>query len=130
MDGTKRGLRVVLMIGNNVVRQGQRGFGMVLGMMLLVIGVGGQGCGENPPATEEPIATSTSAAWTPAALRFQDVTETAGIHFQHEAGAGTGHKWYPETMGAGAGFVDYDGDGFDDVLLVNGRQWPTGAACS
>jgi tetratricopeptide (TPR) repeat protein len=27
-------------------------------------------------------------------------------------------------MGAGGGFFDYDGDGWLDILLVNGRQWP------
>ena len=27
-------------------------------------------------------------------------------------------------MGAGGGFFDYDGDGWLDMLLVNGRQWP------
>jgi tetratricopeptide (TPR) repeat protein len=50
------------------------------------------------------------------------VTAAAGINFTHEAGA-TGSKWYPETIGAGAGFFDYDGDGWQDVLLVNGTSW-------
>ena len=59
----------------------------------------------------------------PAALQFTDVTAAAGVVFRHEAGA-TGKKWYPETMGAGGGFFDYDGDGWLDMLLVNGRQWP------
>ncbi len=98
-----------------------------MGIVLLVMGFGVQGCGENPPASpasNKPATTSTPAVWEPAALRFRDVTGAAGLDFQHETGAGTGHKWYPETIGAGAGFVDYDGDGFVDVLLVNGRQWP------
>src|SRR6266851_2212654 len=59
----------------------------------------------------------------PAALQFTDVTAAAGVIFRHEAGA-TGKKWYPETIGAGGGFFDYDGDGWLDILLVNGRQWP------
>jgi tetratricopeptide (TPR) repeat protein len=50
------------------------------------------------------------------------VTAAAGIHFTHAAGA-TGNKWYPETIGAGAGFLDYDGDGWQDVLLINGTSW-------
>jgi tetratricopeptide (TPR) repeat protein len=45
------------------------------------------------------------------------------VVFRHEAGA-TGKKWYPETIGAGGGFFDYDGDGWLDILLVNGRRWP------
>src|SRR5262245_23191085 len=59
----------------------------------------------------------------PVALQFTDVTAAAGVIFRHEAGA-TGKKWYPETIGAGGGFFDYDGDGWLDILLVNGRQWP------
>jgi tetratricopeptide (TPR) repeat protein len=51
------------------------------------------------------------------------VTTTAGLVFQHEAGA-RGKKWYPETMGTGGGFFDADGDGWLDILLVNGRPWP------
>jgi tetratricopeptide (TPR) repeat protein len=58
-----------------------------------------------------------------AEIHFTDVTRAAGLVFQHEAGA-TGKKWYPETMGAGGGFFDYDGDGLLDILLVNGRHWP------
>jgi tetratricopeptide (TPR) repeat protein len=56
-------------------------------------------------------------------IHFTEVTAAAGIVFRHEAGA-TGKKWYPETMGAGGGFFDYDGDGLLDILLVNGRRWP------
>jgi hypothetical protein len=56
-------------------------------------------------------------------LRFSDVTQQAGIHFIHDAGA-RGDKWYPETIGAGGGFFDYDGDGRPDILLINGRHWP------
>jgi len=59
----------------------------------------------------------------PVTLQFTDVTAAAGVVFRHEAGA-TGKKWYPETMGAGGGFLDYDADGWLDILLVNGRQWP------
>jgi hypothetical protein len=56
-------------------------------------------------------------------FHFTDVTQAAGIEFIHEAGA-AGQKWYPETIGAGGGFFDYDGDGRLDILLINGRHWP------
>src|SRR5215510_9258032 len=59
----------------------------------------------------------------PTVLQCTDVTAAAGVVFRHEAGA-TGNKWYPETMGAGGGFFDCDGDGWLDILLGNGRQWP------
>jgi len=57
------------------------------------------------------------------ALPFTDVTRTAGIDFVHENGA-AGEKLLPETMGGGCGFVDVDGDGHPDIVLVNGRRWP------
>src|ERR1700733_4350089 len=33
-------------------------------------------------------------------------------------------KWLPETMGPGCAFIDYDNDGYPDILLVNGEDWP------
>lgn len=54
--------------------------------------------------------------------RFSDVTSAAGIRFVHNAGR-TGKKWLPETMGAGCAFLDMDGDGWLDVLLINGKDW-------
>ncbi len=56
-----------------------------------------------------------------------DVTEEAGIHFVHINGA-RGDKWMPETVGSGGGFLDYDGDGWLDIFLVNGRAWSGRAA--
>ena len=54
---------------------------------------------------------------------FTDVTKTAGLHFVHENGA-FGKKYLPETMGSGGAFLDADGDGWQDILLVNGTSWP------
>lgn len=56
-------------------------------------------------------------------LPFTDVTTKAGIHFTHVNGA-FGQKLLPETMGPGCAFLDYDGDGKQDLLLLNGRAWP------
>ncbi|HXE91050.1 MAG TPA: CRTAC1 family protein [Terriglobales bacterium] len=56
-------------------------------------------------------------------IRFRDVTQAAGIRFTHNNGA-FGKKYLPETMGSGAAFLDYDGDGWQDILLVNGKDWP------
>jgi hypothetical protein len=66
-------------------------------------------------------ADPTSAA--PAAVHFEDVTRAAGIHFAHNNGA-FGKKWLPETMGPGVAFIDYDNDGWQDVLIVNGSDFP------
>lgn len=52
-----------------------------------------------------------------------DVTSPAGIHFRHNSGA-YGGKLLPETLGSGCAFLDYDGDGWQDILLINGMAWP------
>jgi hypothetical protein len=54
---------------------------------------------------------------------FRDITSQAGIHFTHNNGS-FGKKWLPETMGPGCAFIDYDNDGYPDILLVNGEDWP------
>jgi enediyne biosynthesis protein E4 len=56
-------------------------------------------------------------------VRFTDITEAARVRFTHFNGA-TGLKFLPETMGPGVAVLDYDGDGFQDLLFVNGRAWP------
>ncbi|MGA8267973.1 MAG: CRTAC1 family protein [Candidatus Acidiferrales bacterium] len=57
------------------------------------------------------------------AFRLADVTAKAGIDFHHNSGA-YGGKMLPETMGSGCAFLDYDADGWQDILLVNGMDWP------
>ena len=59
----------------------------------------------------------------PAQQSFRDITIQAGIHFTHNNGA-FGKKWLPETMGPGCAFIDYDNDGYPDILLVNGTDFP------
>jgi enediyne biosynthesis protein E4 len=54
---------------------------------------------------------------------LKDVTKTAGIDFKHNSGA-YGGKLLPETLGSGCAFLDYDGDGYQDILLVNSMDWP------
>lgn len=56
-------------------------------------------------------------------FRLTNVTAAAGIDFQHNSGAFDA-KYLPETLGAGCAFLDYDGDGWLDILLVNGMDWP------
>ena len=56
-------------------------------------------------------------------FRLTDFTANAGIHFQHNSGA-YGGKLLPETLGSGCAFLDYDADGWQDILLVNAMDWP------
>jgi enediyne biosynthesis protein E4 len=55
-------------------------------------------------------------------FRFVDVTGAAGIPFEHNSGA-YGGKLLPETLGSGCAFLDYDADGWQDILLVNSMDW-------
>ncbi len=57
------------------------------------------------------------------AIQFRDVTQAAGIRFVHNNGA-FGKKYLPETLGPGCAFLDYDSDGAQDILLINGQDWP------
>jgi hypothetical protein len=56
-------------------------------------------------------------------FHLTNVTAAAGIQFQHSSGA-YGGKLLPETLGSGCAFLDYDRDGWQDILLVNGMDWP------
>jgi hypothetical protein len=63
------------------------------------------------------------AAQSPLDFHFTDVTNAAGIHFKHNNGA-YGGKLLPETLGSGCAFLDYDADGWQDILLVNSMDSP------
>jgi hypothetical protein len=56
-------------------------------------------------------------------VTFRDITQKSGIHFVHN-NAAFGKKYLPETMGPGVAFIDYDNDGWQDIFLVNGTDWP------
>src|SRR5215813_11190071 len=55
-------------------------------------------------------------------IEFTDVTAQAGIKFRHNNGA-FGNKYLPETTGSGCAFLDYDNDGWQDVLLINSMDF-------
>jgi hypothetical protein len=70
-----------------------------------------------------PPGVDVAFAQRPLGFRFTDVTTAAGLQFTHNSG-GYGGKLLPETMGSGCAFIDYDADGWPDILLVNGMDWP------
>lgn len=74
-------------------------------------------------STREATNRPTAGPTTVSAIRFTDITDASGIQFRHVNGA-TGRKYLPETMGAGVAFLDYDNDGWLDLLFVNSASWP------
>jgi enediyne biosynthesis protein E4 len=81
---------------------------------------------------EAALGAGVASAWSTSAFaqqppvlgcRFVDVTAAAGLAFQHNSGA-YGGKLLPETLGSGCAFLDYDNDGWQDILLVSGMDWP------
>ncbi len=71
------------------------------------------GCGQRVPE-----ARPATAATPPAGLRFEEVAAASGLRF----------RWNPEPVrplrtldafGCGCAFLDYDDDGYQDIILVN-----------
>ena len=59
-----------------------------------------------------------------AQIRFEEIAERAGLHFT-TANSPTANKNQVETMVAGVGLLDYDGDGYLDIYLVSGAAIPS-----
>jgi len=87
---------------------------ILLGVLTVTLWVAAGAAGE--PAVP-------AAAPATSAITFKDITASAGIRFAHNNGA-FGKKYLPETMGPGVAFIDYDNDGWPDIFLVNGMDWP------
>ncbi len=54
---------------------------------------------------------------------FTDVAARAGLKFTHERGSTPAHQ-LPETMGSGVAWLDYDGDGWMDLYVVQSGPFP------
>src|SRR5271157_6503386 len=46
-----------------------------------------------------------------------------GISWAHDNAMSQEH-YLPETLGPGCAFLDYDNDGWQDILLIDGKSWP------
>ncbi len=78
------------------------------------------GCPGPAPAVRATVPAGQANA---GAVQFLDVAKQVGIDFHHVNGA-RGKKYMPETVGSGVAFLDYDNDGWQDILIVNGKNWP------
>ena len=56
-------------------------------------------------------------------ISFTTVTGAAGLQFRHVDGR-SGQRYFLETVGSGAAFFDYDGNGLTDIYFVNSADLP------
>ncbi len=56
-------------------------------------------------------------------VEYVDQAAAAGLAFRHQ-NAASSSKYIIETMGSGVGTIDFDGDGYLDLFLVQGGETP------
>lgn len=96
--------------------------GALTGLFAVVCGCNSSAPPPVVPKAEAPVAPRTIEAAVIPDVKFVDITSASGIHFQHQ-NAMAGEKLLPETMGSGCAFLDYDGDGDADLLLISQKPW-------
>ena len=63
-------------------------------------------------------------------ISLEDIAVEAGLTFKHESGEPLNKKFLLESIGSGIAVFDYDGDGLEDIFLVNATRWKNPAASS
>src|SRR5437868_3012903 len=61
---------------------------------------------------------------------FEDVTDKLGLTFRHDAGVIRADYFMPQSVGSGCAFLDFDGDGWLDLVVVNYVDYDPSLPCS
>ncbi|HEY5911777.1 MAG TPA: CRTAC1 family protein [Verrucomicrobiae bacterium] len=56
-------------------------------------------------------------------IKFRNATEASGVRFVHTDGS-SGQRYIVETVSCGLGLIDFDNDGYQDILFLNGEPLP------
>lgn len=88
-------------------------------LLCLSISAAGWGCRDTPPpgstdAANEETAQDSSPPW------FRDTAAEAGLAFTYDNGEEADRFTLLESLGGGVGLIDYDRDGWLDVILPGG----------
>ncbi len=92
-------------------------------LLLFLAAEPGAQVSKSDSSASKPAKPTGSLSGPPFPLQFTDITRAAGIRFVHNNGA-FGKKYLPETMGSGCAFLDYNNDGWQDLIFINGMDWP------
>src|SRR5437016_185324 len=76
-----------------------------------------------PPPVETTAAATVDGPDDGIRVHFAELARQAGIAFRHEDGRTPMH-YFPEVMGGGVAWIDYDQDGYPDLFLVQGGTFP------
>lgn len=112
---------------------------LVFSLLLLVSGCGdesdpepeGSGSGGGKPgAGEKESGTGAENGSVSTAIRFVDATLRTSIDFTYRNGQEANNFAIVESLGGGAGLLDFDGDGDVDLLVPGGGHFPAASTIS